>query len=256
VVFSVPSDGVREVAAEVSPELASDSYLVNTAKGLESKSLKRMSQVLEEACPEVSGVATLSGPSFAHEVIRDQPTAVTLASKDLATAKAVAEIFHHRRFRVYASADTVGVELGGALKNVVALAVGISDGRDLGHNARAALITRGLAEMSRLIVALGGSEHTVQGLSVLGDLLLTCTGDLSRNRQVGLRLGRGERLPEILASLGQVAEGVKTAPKVLELGQQKSIDLPITTEVNAILDGSHSVDTAIENLFSRDAGLE
>ncbi len=256
IVFSVPSGAMRDVAEQVKGDISKKALIVNTAKGLEANTLKRMSEVLEESCSNVSGVATLSGPSFAYEVIRNQPTAVTVASKAQSVADEVASIFHNRHFRVYTSTDVVGVDLGGALKNVVALAVGISDGKNLGDNCRAALITRGLAEMSRLIVALGGQEHTVLGLSVLGDLLLTCTGDLSRNRQVGLALGRGEKLEQILSDLGQVAEGVKTTPKVLELGTKNGVDMPITEELNAILAGKHDVNTALEALLSRVAGPE
>jgi glycerol-3-phosphate dehydrogenase (NAD(P)+) len=193
----------------------------------------------------------LSGPSFAQEVARGNPAAVTLAASDLEFAGAVARELHGQRLRVYSSDDIVGVEVGGAVKNVIAIAAGISDGLGFGTSARAALITRGLAEIARLGVALGGRAETFMGLSGVGDLILTCTGDLSRNRQVGLRLAAGKTLAEILKELGHVAEGVHSAREVLRLAQAVGVDVPIVRAVCAVLYEGLAPQEAVEMLMAR-----
>ena len=255
-VFAVPSTAFREVATEVRPFVPRNSLLISTAKGLEEQSLKPMSEVLHEVMGAIPHVAVLSGPSFAKEVVEGKPTAVTMAGFKEEIAAEAAKLFHFDNFRVYTSTDLIGVEFGGVLKNVIALACGVVDGVDMGANARAALITRGLTEMQRLVIALGGEPMTVAGLSGLGDLLLTATGDLSRNRQVGLRLGKGEKLDSILSSLGEVAEGVKSTHKVIELANRVRITLPITEQVDKLLRGESTPQQAVMALLARSAGSE
>lgn len=250
IVLAVPSSGYRELLRGINALVPLECILVSTAKGLEVGSTKRMSEVIGEELPKTPCVV-LSGPSFAKEVALGLPTAVTFVASNLQTAKDAAEIFHSEQFRVYTSTDLIGVELGGVMKNVIALASGIVDGKALGTNARAALITRGVAEMQRLVVAAGGEAQTVSGLSGLGDLLLTATGDLSRNRQVGMRLGRGEKLPEILESLGQVAEGVRAAPVICQIAERYQLSLPISEVVSGVIGGELTVEQAITALLSR-----
>jgi glycerol-3-phosphate dehydrogenase (NAD(P)+) len=208
--------------------------------------------VLGEGAP----AAALSGPSFALEVARGLPTAVTLAAAKADFARNLARELHQRRLRVYFSDDLIGVEVGGAVKNVMAIATGISDGLGLGLNARAALVTRGLAEVARLGVALGGRVETFMGLAGAGDLILTCTGDLSRNRRVGLALGRGEKLGAILAGLGHVAEGVHTAREVDAIARAREIDMPISREVCAVLFEGRAPAEAVAQLLARDPKAE
>lgn len=253
VVSVSPSHVVREVmegaAAHVSPE----ADVVSASKGIENDSLQRMTEVLDEVLPGAKRrLAVLSGPSFAVEVSRGVPTAVTVASADGAVAERVREAFATPRFRVYTSDDVVGVELGGAVKNVVAIATGIADGLEYGHNARAALVTRGLAEISRLGMALGGERLTFMGLAGLGDLVLTCTGDLSRNRTVGLRLGRGESIEEILTDMEMVAEGVKTTRSVRDLARRAGVEMPITEQVYSMLYDSKDPRMVVEELMTRE----
>lgn len=251
VIIVVPSVAVREVAHKIREAVEPGAIVISAAKGLEGDTLKTMSAVIEEELGSKARVAVLSGPSFAAEVIREYPTAVAVASRNPEVAKLAADLVHQDVFRAYTSTDTIGVEIGGAVKNVIALAVGVVDGVGMGLNARAGLITRGLAEIQRLVVALGGQRHTVSGLSGLGDLLLTATGDLSRNRQVGLRLGRGEKLEEIIESLGQVAESVVTAPKALELARRHHVDAPLTEEIVRVLNGEHGIKEAVRVILSR-----
>jgi glycerol-3-phosphate dehydrogenase (NAD(P)+) len=251
IVFSVPAASLREVAKVAKNHANKNAIIVNTAKGLEAETLKSMVTVLVEEFGKKENISTLSGPSFAVEVSQGLPTAVTVASSSLPTAEKVAEIFHSQNFRVYTSQDIIGVEFGGILKNVIALAVGILDGLNMGANARAALITRGLAEMQRLVEALGGDSMTVSGLSGLGDLLLTATSDLSRNRRVGLSLSKGESLETILKDLGQVAEGVHTAPIALALGKKLGVKVPIIEAVNQVLLGKCTPNEAAKALLSR-----
>ncbi|MFN8390434.1 MAG: NAD(P)H-dependent glycerol-3-phosphate dehydrogenase [Bdellovibrionota bacterium] len=256
VVFAVPSGVLHEVLKNAKPNLRADAILVSTAKGLEDQTLQPMSAVLRGELGDHAQIAVLSGPSFAREVILGLPTAVTIAARSLETASAAAAFFHIDYFRVYTSRDVVGVEFGGIVKNVIALACGVVEGVGMGANARAALITRGLLEMQRITLALGGEAVTVTGLSGLGDLLLTATGDLSRNRQVGLRLGKGEKLTDIVSHLGQVAEAVRVTPKVAELARRHNVKAPIIEEVDRILSGQSSAAESVRKLLSRAPVLE
>jgi glycerol-3-phosphate dehydrogenase (NAD(P)+) len=251
VVFAVPSHGLRAVARAVAPSLRSDAVLISATKGLETDSLQRMSLVLGEEATAGQPVVVLSGPSFAAEVARGLPTAVLSASLDATAAAYVQDRFRGPALRLYVSDDVPGVEIGGAMKNVIAIASGVVEGLGLGHNAMAALITRGLAEISRLADAEGGRRETLAGLSGLGDLVLTSTGDLSRNRHVGLELGRGRPLQEILAGMRMIAEGVRTTGAALALGARHGIELPITAEMAAVLDGRRSPAEAVDVLMGR-----
>lgn len=251
VILAVPSHGLRAVMREVAPAVTPGTILISAAKGIDPESLQRMSEVIGDESAGRSPVVVLSGPSFAAEVARGLPTALLAASTDTAAAVAVQDGFRGRGLRLYVSDDVPGVEIGGALKNVIAIAAGAVEGLGLGHNAMAALITRGLAEISRLACAEGGRRDTLAGLSGLGDLVLTCTGDLSRNRRVGIELGRGRTLPEILAGLRMVAEGVRTTRAALALGQQHGVELPIAAQMAAVLDGRISPLQAVETLMGR-----
>jgi glycerol-3-phosphate dehydrogenase (NAD(P)+) len=251
VVFAVPSHGLRSVVRQAGSVLARDAVLVSASKGLESDTLLRMSQVLAAEASGTRPIVVLSGPSFAAEVARGLPTAVLAASSDPAAARLVQEQFGGASLRVYASDDVVGVETGGALKNVIAIAAGVVQGLELGHNAMAALITRGLVEISRLAVAEGGRRETLAGLSGLGDLVLTCTGELSRNRHVGIELGRGRRLHDVLGEMRMVAEGVRTTSAALALGARHGLELPITAQMNEVLEGRRTPREAVETLMVR-----
>ena len=239
VVSVVPSQVTRGVLTDAvkSKHLRDDAILVSASKGIENGSLATMDEVLSEVLPAAHAARTvyLSGPSFAKEVGQRLPTAVVVASRDRAAAEVAQTAFTTDRFRVYTSDDVPGVEVGGAMKNVMAIAAGIADGLGFGHNTRAALITRGLAEIARLGAKKGAHPLTLAGLAGLGDLVLTCTGDLSRNRTVGLKLGRGMRLAEVLAEQQQVAEGVRTTQSAHDLGRKLGVELPITEMVYAIL---------------------
>jgi glycerol-3-phosphate dehydrogenase (NAD(P)+) len=219
-------------------------------KGFEPQTGLLPHQVVRDVLGDVPAAA-LSGPSFAQEVAKGLPTAVTLGSANLGLAEQLADWLHTSSLRLYASGDVVGVEVGGAVKNVLAIATGISDGLSLGHNARAALMTRGLAEIARLCERLGGQRETLMGLAGLGDLILTCTGDLSRNRQVGLALGAGKTLQETLDALGHVAEGVGTAREVARLAVYLSVDMPIARAVAAVIAGDLAAKDAVSQLMSR-----
>jgi len=236
-VFVCPSAGVRAMATAIRDHVAQRPLVVSAAKGVEQDSMLTMSAVLEQVLGDRPGppAAVLSGPSFAHEVAKGMPTAVTAASRDLEVAGRVQRLFTGPTFRVYTSTDVIGVEIGGAVKNVIAVAAGVSDGLGFGTNARAALITRGLAEMSRLANRLGADRLTLAGLSGLGDLVLTCTGDLSRNRTVGLRLGRGEQLSSIVAGMKEVAEGVRNTRSVRDLARSVEVEMPITEQMYLLL---------------------
>ncbi len=237
IVLAVPSHALRTVLTRLRPYLKDPVPLVSTIKGIEEETQATMSQVVRETLPRpwYPYYTVLSGPSFAEEVARELPTAVTVAGLEEEIATLVQETFATSYFRTYRTQDVLGVELAGALKNVVAIAVGISDGLGLGLNARAALITRGLAEMTRLGLRLGANPLTFSGLAGLGDLVLTCTGPLSRNRSVGLKLGQGKRLKDILAEMTQVAEGVRTAASVQALARQYGVEMPICTAVYQVL---------------------
>lgn len=253
VVFVCPSTAVRGMAEAVRPHLGARPLVVTAAKGVEQDTRLTMSGVLEDALSEgyAARVAALSGPSFAAEVGRGMPTAVTAAARDIAVAEAVQHLFNGPTFRVYTSTDLVGVEIGGAVKNVIAVAAGVSDGLGFGNNTRAALITRGLAEITRLAVRLGADRQTLAGLSGLGDLVLTCTGDLSRNRSVGLRLGRGERLAEIIASMTEVAEGVRNTRSVRDLAHSVGVEMPITEQMYQVLYEDKQPRQAVVDLMTR-----
>jgi len=226
--------------------------LIWVCKGLEAQTALLPHQVVADELGDGVLCGALSGPSFAEEVAQGLPTAITLASGDAEFARRMAVELHSVRLRIYANDDLPGVEVGGAVKNVMAIATGICDGLGLGHNARAALMTRGLAEMARLGVALGGQPNTFMGLAGMGDLILTCTGDLSRNRRVGLGLAAGKTLAQILADLGHVAEGVSTAREVARLAAEQGIEMPITEAVDAILHRGLPAAEAVETLLSRD----
>ena len=253
VVLVSPSQVMRRVVEQLRPRLEEDSLLVSAAKGIENDSLLLMSEVLEAVLgPAVAGrCAYLSGPSFAREVADELPTAVAVAAVDGEVARSVQELFRTDYFRVYTNPDVIGVELGGALKNVIALAAGVSDGLGFGHNARAALINRGLVEMARLGAAKGAHAETFAGLAGMGDLVLTCTGDLSRNRSVGIELGRGRKLGEILGGMRMVAEGVKTTLSAYQLAQKLGVVMPITEQMYQILYQDKDPCQAVNELMQR-----
>lgn len=252
VVMAVPSHTMRQSCQKL-PRLALP--VLSVSKGIENETGKRMTEVIAETLPGVS-VAALSGPSHAEEVARGTPTAVVASSIDTGLARLVQQTFITERFRIYTGDDLVGVELGGALKNVIAIAAGITDGLDLGDNAKAALVTRGQAEMSRLGMALGARQETFFGLSGIGDLMVTCFSKWSRNRGVGERLGRGESLDQILASMEMVAEGVKTAKSAVMLSKRLGVEVPITREVYAVLYEGKSPRLAMRDLMTREAKPE
>ena len=252
VVLAVPCQQLRGWLAANAEHFCNKAIFVNAAKGIETANLVTCAEIAQQSLGHLQPrYAVLSGPSFAADVLRGLPTAVVLASADEALGHSLRQIFSSASFRCYSSTDVMGVEMGGAVKNVMAIAAGVCDGFGLGHNSRAALITRGLAEMSRLGVARGAQPHTFMGLSALGDLTLTCTGDLSRNRQVGLRLGRGEKLEQITASLGMVAEGVKTTAAIYDLAKCLHVDAPLTEAVYSILYGNCDPLEVLHNLMSR-----
>ncbi len=255
-VIAVPSHGVRDVARRLNPHCPPGCAIVSATKGIEESSLLRMSQVLRQELTAAGDIVVLSGPSFAIELARPLPTALVAAGDSAAVVEAVMAHFRSPALRVYGSSDVVGVELGGALKNIIAIAAGVVEGLGLGHNALAALITRGLAELSRLAVALGAQRDTLSGLAGLGDLVLTCTGDLSRNRKVGHALASGQSLADILAGTKMVAEGVRTTKAALALSARHGIELPIAREMADVLDGRTDPQTAIRNLMGRKQKLE
>ncbi len=248
-----PSQVMRPVLKQLKPYLSADCLLISAAKGIENDTLLTMSEVLQELLgTEVKQrSAFLSGPSFAREVATEQPTAVAVAADDLAVASRVQELFSTEYFRVYTNQDVVGIEIGGAMKNVIALAAGVSDGLGFNHNARAALITRGLAEIARLGEAMGAQEATFSGLAGMGDLVLTCTGDLSRNRSVGIELGRGRKLDEILNQMRMVAEGVKTTLSAYQLAAKLGVAMPITEQMYLILYEDKDPKQAVVDLMNR-----
>ena len=251
VVAAIPSHGCRAVIRSASPYIAPRAVLVSAMKGLESDTLLRMSEVIAQEVGPARQVVVLSGPSFAAEVAQQLPTAVLVASPDVAATELVQAEFRSPYFRLYGSDDVIGVEIGGALKNIIAIAAGVVEGLGLGHNALAALITRGLAELTRLACAAGGHCETLAGLSGLGDLVLTCTGKLSCNRHVGLELACGCSLTDILAGMKMIAEGVRTTGAALALGDRYGVELPIATQMGEVLAGRTDVRAAIETLMLR-----
>ncbi|MCK4690322.1 MAG: NAD(P)-dependent glycerol-3-phosphate dehydrogenase [Desulfuromonadales bacterium] len=256
--FVTPSQVTRQVLAQAVPDIAPEALIVSASKGIENNSLLLLSQVFEELLPEnMHGqIGFLSGPSFAMEVSQGMPTAVVAAARDCQIAARILEIFSTEKFRVYTHNDIIGVELGGAMKNVIALAAGVADGLGFGYNTRAALITRGLAEMTRLGLKLGGSAETFSGLAGMGDLVLTCTGDLSRNRSVGIELGKGRKLTEILAGMQMVAEGVKTTLSAYQLAAKLGVEVPIIEQMYLILYQEKDPRQAVTDLMLRDLKAE
>jgi glycerol-3-phosphate dehydrogenase (NAD(P)+) len=246
----VPSHALREVFTAALPHVASDAEICCATKGIEDGTLKTMHELLVELLDDPERISMLYGPSFALEVANGLPTAVVVAGPDR-TAHVAAEAFHDDRFRCYHTEDTVGVCVGGSLKNVMAIACGVSDGVGLGSNARAGIITRGLAEISRLAVAQGANPLTLAGLAGMGDLVLTCTGNLSRNRRVGLALGEGRTLDDILEELGEVAEGVITAKTALALARSIGVEMPITEQIHALLYDGKPAEAALDELMGR-----
>jgi glycerol-3-phosphate dehydrogenase (NAD(P)+) len=256
VVGAIPAAHARSVYQRVLPCLTRGTPFVSATKGLEPDTHARMTEVIFQSSQTVwpdflPRVVVLSGPSFAAEVAAGQPTAVVLASSDSALANELQDEFAAPNFRLYTNDDVLGVELAGAMKNVIAIAAGVCEGIGIGSNPLAALITRGLAEMTRLVVALGGRQETLSGLAGLGDLVLTCTGSLSRNRRVGIELGQGRSLAEILTGMKMIAEGVGTAGALMILAQEAGVELPITEQVSAILDQGRPPREAIRNIMDR-----
>lgn len=253
----IPSAFLRSTTKRLAKQFKPGQMLVSATKGIEAHSALRMTELIESAIAEVQPtlkmpVGALSGPSFAQEVAEGLPTAVTVAFDDAAVAAQVQQLFTSPALRLYSSTDVVGVELGGALKNIIAIAAGIANGMGLGYNSAAGLITRGIAEITRLAVACGAKRETLAGLSGVGDLVLTCTGSLSRNRTVGVELGKGKKLPEILESLGgKVAEGVPTTKAALELARKHGVEMPITEQMERILDEGKDPRAAMKELMQR-----
>lgn len=261
VISVMPSNHCRQLFEKMRPHLRANMLFVSATKGLEDASLARMTEVIDHVLSTNGGfhprIGAMSGPSFAKEVARGDPTAITIASSDFELTQTIQQTLSDPRFRLYTNEDVVGVELGGSLKNVIAIAAGVCDGLGLGHNSVAALITRGLAEMTRLVVACGGKRETMSGLAGLGDLVLTCTGGLSRNRSVGVELGRGRRLPDIIAGMhGMVAEGVLTTSAAVGLAKRFGVEMPIAEKMQAILHDGKSPREAIHELMTRGAKSE
>ena len=251
-----PSQALRSVMEQIASSLTSRQVLLSASKGIEEKTFLRMSQVMSEYAPE-NLIGTLGGPSFAQEVAAAMPTAITLAIDDPVLGKTLQDAFSSASLRAYRNEDVIGTELGGALKNVIALAAGIVTGLELGNNATSALITRGIAEITRLAMACGGRRETMSGLSGIGDLVLTCTGGLSRNRTVGVELGRGRKLDDIIAGLnGKVAEGVRSTTAALGLASRYGVEMPITEQMAAILYKERAPRDAIQELMSRPGRTE
>jgi len=257
-VLSVPSHAMRAVVRQLSPALSGTPVIVSTTKGIEEETLQTVTSILQAELPSAlhSSFAVLSGPSFAADVARGLPTAVTVAAERESLATTVQNAFSAARFRVYTTTDVVGVEVGGAVKNVIAIASGVSDGLGYGQSARAALITRGLVEITRLAVRMGASSQTLSGLSGIGDLVLTCTSNLSRNYTVGLRLGRGEGVGDILTGATTVAEGVRTCRSVFSLAQRLGVEMPIVEQVYALLYGKKPARQVVIDLLTREAKPE
>lgn len=248
----VPSQFLGAVWERLAPSVHEGAIIVSATKGLDEKSLALPSELIEGRLGEGGNpVVCLSGPTFARELAMRKPTAIAAASADPGAALKVQEAFSVLCLRVYTGGDPIGTQLGGALKNVIALAAGVADGMELGYNTRAAIIVRGLAEIGRLCAAMGGQAETLSGLAGMGDLVLTCTGDLSRNRTVGLRLGRGEKLEDILASMRAVAEGVATAPAAVALGEKFGVEMPISAQINQVLFEDKDPGAALKELMAR-----
>jgi glycerol-3-phosphate dehydrogenase (NAD(P)+) len=246
----MPSRHARRLYAQMLPHVPGRTILVSATKGLEQKTLLRMSEVIHQVMGR-NRIAALSGPTFAREIARGEPAALVVASSEADVALEVQEAFSGPAFRLYTNTDLVGVEIAAALKNVIAIAAGVCQGLGLGSNTQAALITRGLAEITRLAVAMGGQPRTLAGLAGLGDLVLTCTGDLSRNRKVGIELAGGKTLPEITGAMRMVAEGVETCDVAVELGSKFAVDLPIVQQMHSVLHGRTNPRQALRELMER-----
>lgn len=255
VIVVVPSPAIRSTAKLLAPHIKEGQILLNLSKGLENNSLKTLSEVLKEEIPQAE-IAVMSGPSHAEEVSRNLPTTNVVAASSLDTAKYIQNIIMGENFRIYTSTDVLGVELGGALKNVIALCAGISDGLGYGDNTKAALITRGIAEITRLGVKIGASPETFSGLSGIGDLIVTCTSKHSRNRRAGILLGQGKTLSEALSEIQMVVEGVNTAAAALALAKKYNVSMPITEEANLILFEGKNPQDAVYNLMMREKKSE
>ncbi len=251
IVLAIPSHGVRQILNETKNIINKDQVIVNVAKGIENNTLLRISQIVEEILP-YNPYAVLSGPSHAEEVARNMPTTVVSASKDKKVAEYVQDIFMSSYFRVYTNPDVVGVELGGSLKNVIALGAGISDGLGYGDNTKAALMTRGIIEMARLGKKMGANSATFSGLSGIGDLIVTCTSMHSRNRRAGILIGQGKSLGEAIDSVGMVVEGIKTTKSAYELAKREQVVMPITEEIYQVLYEGKNVKNSVDNLMLRD----
>ncbi|WDV47587.1 NAD(P)H-dependent glycerol-3-phosphate dehydrogenase [Clostridiaceae bacterium M8S5] len=250
-VLAVPTHAVRETVKKIKDKIKDGQIIVNVAKGIENDTLMRISQIVREEAPN-SKYAILSGPSHAEEVAKKMPTTVVVASEDKEVTKYIQEIFITPSFRVYAGSDVIGVELGGAVKNVVALGAGISDGLGYGDNTKAALMNRGIAEITRLGVKMGANRHTFTGLSGIGDLIVTCTSMHSRNRRCGIKIGEGMSLDEAIQSIGMVVEGVKTAKSVHYLSEEYDVELPISNAIYEVLYEGKNVKQAVDELMLRD----
>jgi glycerol-3-phosphate dehydrogenase (NAD(P)+) len=252
--IAVPSRFCRQMYTQMAPFLNSEQFIVSLTKGIEEESLKRMSEVMSDVFPETfpSRIAVLSGPSFAREVAESHPTAVVISSKNLGLAKKIQALVSSLYFRAYSSDDIIGVELAGACKNVIAIATGISDSFGFGSNSMAGLVTRGLAEMTRLGVSLGAKQETYAGLAGIGDLVLTCTGKLSRNRYVGSELGKGKSLEEIISGMKMIAEGITTTLSVRQLAQRENVEMPICEQVFSVLYQEKKPRDAFRDLMSRE----
>jgi glycerol-3-phosphate dehydrogenase (NAD(P)+) len=250
----VPTQYTRNVLQKALPFLREDSYIISASKGIENGTLLTVSGILREIAGRE--VAVLSGPSFAKEVMQKLPTAVTIATENTDAVIKLQEVFNSDHFRIYTHDDVLGVEIGGALKNVIAIASGISDALELGFSARSALITRGLAEITRLGVAMGARERTFRGLSALGDLVLTCTGPLSRNYTVGYKLGKGENLKTIISGMAMVAEGISTSVSAYELSQRYGVEMPIVTQIYRVVNEGKNPSEAVQELMTRSLKAE
>lgn len=253
IVLAVPTKAIREVCQDIVKRMKNQKLLVHVSKGIEPDSLKRISEMIAEEVPEsmVEGIVVLSGPSHAEEVVLQHPTTIAVASDNMVAAEKVQDLFMNNYFRVYTNDDVIGVEIGAALKNVIALAAGIVDGLGYGDNAKAALITRGLAEISRLGISLGAKPYTFSGLTGMGDLIATCTSVHSRNWRAGNLLGKGSNLDEVLEEIGMIVEGVRTTKAAFQLAQKQSIDMPITEALHSVLFEQVHPKQAVDSLMHR-----
>lgn len=251
ILLAVPTNGVREILTKIKPYVKKEQIIVNVAKGIEMETLKRISEIVNEILADNRFVC-LSGPSHAEEVAIDIPTTVVSSSTDMEAAQYIQDIFMTPNFRVYTNKDLIGVELGGALKNIIALGAGISDGLDYGDNTKAALMTRGISEMARLGKEMGADLSTFWGLSGIGDLIVTCTSMHSRNRRAGILIGKGKTIDQAIEEIGMVVEGIKTTKSVYKLAQKYNIDLPITKEIHKVVYENLDVKKSVPNLMERD----